>query len=68
MKDSPCFKCEKRTPTCRPDCQEYKEWRKWKEEQLQKIKSEKERERVIEDYRTRAIEKSKKQSNRSKMR
>lgn len=68
MKDSPCFKCEKRTPTCRPDCREYIAWRKAQDERVKKIKSEKERERVIEDYRTKAIEKSKKQSNRSKMR
>ena len=68
MKPSPCFECEKHSATCRPGCPDYKAWRKERQNEFEKREQEKKRNRILNGYQSREIEKAKKHADRSKRR
>ena len=45
-----CKDCDKRTPGCHGSCEEYQKYRRDLDEQNQKVRDEKQKDRVWDDY------------------
>lgn len=68
MKDAPCIKCQDRYVGCHGDCDEYKEWKRELDMVRGRKFDEKQKDKVIQEFRFSNVGKTRRYSNQRKKR